>query len=187
LRRAARVGRIRDDGDMEPEPLPPAAAARLLRASAAEIATEIRALPVGLSGRRPAGGGWCALEVLGHLLEAERRGFAGRIRLLIAEDQPRLETWDQPSVAASRHDCERDAEALVREFLDLREEGAILLEALMPADLTRGGEHPTVGWLTVGDVMHEWVHHDRAHLEQVLELSQTFVWPHMGRARGFSG
>jgi len=171
---------------METEPLPPTMVAGLLRASAAEIAAEIRALPVGLSGRRLASGEWCALEVLGHLLEAERRGFAGRIQLLIDVDQPRLETWDQPSVAAARHDCERDAEALVREFLDVREESALLLEALRPADLTRGGEHPTVGWLTVGDVMHEWVHHDRAHLKQMLDLSQAFVWPHMGKARRFS-
>jgi hypothetical protein len=172
---------------VEPEPLAPATIAVLLRASAAEIAAEVRALPPGLSGRRPAGGGWCALEVVGHLLEAERRGFAGRIRRLVEGDEPRLEEWDQPSVAAARHDCERDPEALVREFLDLRQSSGLLLEALSPADLSRGGEHPTVGWLTVGDVMHEWAHHDRAHLKQILELSQALVWPHMGGARSFSG
>jgi hypothetical protein len=171
---------------MDTEPLAPADAARLLRASAAEIAAEVRALPPDLA-RRQAGGGWCALEVIGHLLEADRRGFAGRIRLLVDRDRPRLETWDQPSVAASRHDCERDPEALVREFLDRREEGALFLEALRPADLQRGGEHPTVGWLTVGEVMHEWVHHDRVHLKQVLDQGQAFVWPHMGNARRFSG
>ena len=172
---------------MDAEPLTPAAVARLLRASAAEIAAEVRALPPGQAGRRQADGGWCALEVVGHLIEAERRGFAGRIRQLVAEDGPALETWDQPAVAAARRDCERDPEELIRELLDLREDSARFLESLGPAELERGGEHPVVGWLTAGEVMHEWVHHDRGHLKQALDLTRDLAWAHMGAARRFSG
>jgi len=165
----------------------PALAAGLLRGSAAMLASEVRALPPELARARPADGGWCALEVIGHLLEAERRGFAGRIRLLLPGDEPRLETWDPPGVAAARRDRERVPEDLARELLDVRERGATLLEGLTPADLARGGEHPDVGRLTVGDLLHEWVHHDRAHLRQLVELTQGFAWPHMGNARRFSG
>jgi hypothetical protein len=164
----------------------PAEIARLLRASSAAIAAEVRALSPGLAGRRPEDGGWCALEVAGHLLEAERRGFAGRIRLILERDRPDLGTWDPPSVAAARRDCERDADGLLRELLEERERSVRLVEGLGPADLERGAEHTQVGWLAVGDLLHEWVHHDRAHLKQVLELSQGFAWPHMGNARRFS-
>jgi hypothetical protein len=31
------------------------------------------------------------------------------------------------------------------------------------------------------------VHHDRAHLKQLLELGQELAWEHMGAARRFSG
>jgi DinB superfamily len=168
------------------ESFTPAVASRLLRASAAAIAAEVRALPPELARQRPKADEWCALEVVGHVIEAERRGFAGRIRLLVSEDEPVLQTWDQPAVAAARRDCEREPEALVRELVELREGGARMLEQLEPQDLERAGQHPTVGRLTVGEVMHEWVHHDRAHLKQVVELSQAFAWPQMGNAQLFS-
>jgi len=34
--------------------------------------------------------------------------------------------------------------------------------------------------------MHEWVHHDRAQLRQVLEIAQAFAWPNLGNAQRFS-
>jgi len=169
------------------EPLSPTTAAALLRASCAAIAAEVRALPAELAARRPADGGWCALEVAGHLVETERRGFAGRIRILLDHDRPRLETWDPASVAEARRDQEREPGALAAELLAAREAGVLLLEGLSTADLARTGDHPEVGTLTVGDVMHEWVHHDRAHLMQLLRLTQGFAWEHMGATRRFSG
>jgi hypothetical protein len=33
--------------------------------------------------------------------------------------------------------------------------------------------------------MHEWVHHDRNHLKQLLANVQARVWPEMGNARRF--
>lgn len=160
--------------------------ARLLRASAEAFATEVRALSPELARRRPDDGGWCALEVIGHIIESDRHGFGGRIRLMVEQDEPLLETWDQPAAVIARRDIARDAEELAQELLTLREEGARMLERLEPGDVARGGEHPLVGWLSVGDVMHEWVHHDRAHLKQLLELAQDAVWPYMGNAQRFS-
>ena len=167
--------------------LSPTTTADLLRASGAAVAAEVAALPPELAARRPDDGGWCALEVVGHLVETERRGFAGRIRVLLDHDVPRLEAWDPTAVAAARRDRERDPEALAGEFLAAREEGLRVLEGLSADDLARAGDHPEVGRLTVSDVVHEWVHHDRAHLMQLLRLTQAFAWTHMGAARRFSG
>src|SRR5258708_31557208 len=97
------------------------------------FAAEVRALPPEMSRQRPAEGEWCALEVIGHMLEAERRGFAGRIRLLLAGDEPSLETWDPPSVAAARRDCGREPEQLVDELVHLRAQGGRLVDGLRPA------------------------------------------------------
>jgi hypothetical protein len=58
--------------------------------------------------------------VLGHLIESERRGFAGRIRLILAGAEPNLEGWDQGEVARARRDCERPAAGLVAELDALR-------------------------------------------------------------------
>ena len=54
-----------------------------------------------------------------------------------------------------------------------------------PWDLDRAGIHERVGRLTVNDLLHEWVHHDRAHLKQILGNVQAYVWPEMGGAQAF--
>jgi hypothetical protein len=167
--------------------LGPAEAARLLRAGAAALSAELRALPPEALAWHPAPGEWCLKEVLGHLIEAERRGFAGRIRDFLEEDEPECVTWDPPAVARERGDCARDLPGLLEEFLRLREGSVAMVEGLGEAQLARGGRHPQVGHLRVGDLLHEWVHHDRDHLKQLLANVQAFVWPHMGNARRFSG
>ena len=171
---------------MPPAPLDPAVVARLLRAAAVTIRAELSALPAAAAAWHPAAGEWCVKEVLGHLIESEQRGFAGRIRIILAGDRPQLEGWDQDAVARARHDCAHDGAALCDELDRLRAESARLVAGLSPADLTRGGQHPKVGLLTVGDLLHEWVHHDRNHIRQMLANVQAFAWPHMGNAQRFS-
>jgi hypothetical protein len=169
-----------------PSPLTPAAAAELLGAGAAIIRAELSALPPSAASWHPAPGEWCALEVLGHIIETERRGFAGRIRIILSGDRPQLEGWDQEAVAQQRNDCARDASALCGEFTALRAESRALVAGLKSVDLPRGGHHPKVGFLTVADLLHEWVHHDRNHIRQLLANAQAFVWPNMGNAQRFS-
>jgi hypothetical protein len=166
-------------------PLTPAEVAALVRASGDAAVAEIRALG-DRSRIPPAPGEWSASEVLGHLIEADRRGFVGRMRLVVHEDRPTFEPWDQPAVAAARRDQERDLADLVAEFETVREDGLRFVVSLDEADLTRVGLHPHVGELSVSDLLHEWVHHDREHLAQMLAVSQSFVWPAMGNARRFS-
>jgi hypothetical protein len=168
-----------------PGPLRLGTIADLLGASATTIAAEMRALGDDVHWH-PAPGEWCANEVLGHILEAERRGFNGRIRTLLAEPEPALAGWDQRAVAAERRDCERDAEVLLAEFLPLRADSIDLLRSLVTVDLGRAGTHDRVGRLTIADVAAEWVHHDRNHVRQMLANTQARVWDQMGNARRFS-
>ena len=143
-------------------------------------------MPLAALGWHPAPGEWCIKEVVGHLIETEQRGFAGRIQIILASESPKLATWDQVAVARGRRDCERDLALLVSEFSKLREAAIRLVRGLGTTDLERGGHHPTVGYLRVRDLLHEWVHHDRNHLKQIIGNVQAFVWPHMGNAQRFS-
>ena len=165
--------------------LTPAEIVRLVRASTDAAAGEVRALGDGAR-TRPAPGEWSANEVLGHLIEADRRGFVGRARAALDADRPMFQEWDQPAVAAARHDDERDPEELVREFLAAREDDLALVGSLDPATFERAGIHPVVGELTVGNILHEWVHHDREHVAQMYAISRALVRPGMGNARKFS-
>jgi len=160
--------------------------AALLRASAVQITAELSALSEAVVRHHPAAGEWCAKEVLGHLIEVERRGFAGRIRTILAEDRPRFVGWEPADVARERKDCERNVRELLVEFGALRDESANLVTGLHAADLSRGGDHPKVGFITVGDSLAEWVYHDRNHVRQIHANVQSYVWPHMGNAQKFS-
>ncbi len=166
--------------------LTPTRAAALLRASIATLRAEAEALGADAMRWHPAEGEWCMNEVLGHIIEADRRGFSGQIQRILEQPGRKLESWDPEQVARERHDCDRDGRELIEELAALREDGLRLLEELRPKQLDLSGEHPNVGTLRVIDVLHEWPHHDRAHVKQALSIAQAYVWPHMGNARRFS-
>ena len=173
----------------ELEPLAPAMIAGLLATTATVVTSELEALG-GEGGWRPEPGEWSANECVGHLIEAERRGFAGRIRTILASDRPDLppglENWDPPAVAEARRDHLRRAMDLATEFADLRAAGVELVRSLSAADMGWFGIHPDVGPLRVDELLGEWVHHDRNHVRQMLAVTQARVWGQMGNARRFS-
>lgn len=161
--------------------------ARLLKAMSTAIEAEMTALPERVAGWHSAEGEWCARECLGHIIEAERRGFNGRIRTLLKEDEPSLQGWDQQAVARERNDCQRPASELLAEFTALRSDSIGLVENLTDADLARGGTHDKVGYLRVQDLLQEWLHHDRNHFRQLQANIQAYVWPSMANAQRFVG
>ncbi len=144
--------------DTTPAALTPRQATALLRAMPIFLRAEFEAAPGEFLRWRPAPEEWCVLEVVGHLIETEERGFAGRIRTILAEERPRFSTWDPSAVARERQDEQRDPAQLLAEFSGRRTAGAALVEPLTAADLARGGDHPEVGFLTVNDLLHEWIH-----------------------------
>lgn len=160
--------------------------ARLIEASGELVAAELEALGDDAA-FHPAPGEWCAKECAGHIIEAERRGFAGRIRHFLEADGPDTAAWDQDAVQRERRDCGRRPQDIARELLALRKESAALVRSLTPDQLERWGTHPKVGRLTVRDLLHEWVHHDRNHARQLMAVTQARVYPQMGNAQGFVG
>jgi hypothetical protein len=172
---------------MADAPLAPTEVAALVTGTIAQLRAELAALPERVLAWHPAPGEWCVKEIVGHLIEADRRGFSGRIRIILASDTPTLERWEPADVARARADCAKSATALLDELAALRQDGATLVRNLRESDLERAGRHPTVGTLRVRDLLQEWVHHDRNHLRQALANVQAYVWPAMGNSQKFSG
>jgi hypothetical protein len=158
----------------------------VLESSGDAFAMLLRSISREIASWRPAPQEWCVNECVGHIIEAENRGFAGRIRIILDLDEPRLQGWDQADVARSRHDGDREPAELLAEFEPLRRDSVKLVRSLEPHQLERGGIHPDVARLTVGDLLHEWVHHDANHLRQAYANVQAYVWPSMGNAQRFS-
>ncbi len=143
-------------------------------------------LPDEIFGWHPAPDEWCINEVLGHLMEADHRGFDGRIRLILVEDRPELQAWSPNTVAIARADCQKHGRKLLDELASNRRRSAALIHGLTDTDLARWGRHPQAGKLYIADLIFEWVHHDARHIKQILSNLQEWVWPMMGNARRFS-
>jgi len=157
-----------------------------LESTCALIESELKALGDDASWHQ-APGEWCAREVVGHIIEAEKRGFAGRIRIILANERPNLQAWDQVEVEKERNDCARVTDSLWMEFMGLRHASVDLVKGLTATDLDRSGMHPKVGELKVRGLLQEWVHHDRNHTKQLLSIAMERVWPHMRNSQKFKG
>jgi hypothetical protein len=64
----------------------PEEVADLLEPSGQAFAATLDALTPELASWRPAPGEWCVNEVVSHVIESEKHGFAGRIQLIIFQD-----------------------------------------------------------------------------------------------------
>jgi len=167
-------------------PLEPSRVVDLLEASRAAIEAELRALGDDLAQWRPGPDEWSATEAVGHIIEADRRGFGGRIRRILEQDGAAEEGWDQLAVARERKDVERPVAMILAELGEVRSAGIATVRALRPEDLDRHAIHGTVGRVSIGELLQEWVFHDRNHLRQVLLSAQARVWPAMGNTRRFT-
>jgi len=167
--------------------LAPAQVAELLESTCALLEAEIKALGDDEARWHPAPGEWCVNECLGHIVEAEKRGFFGRITRTLEQDRPFEAGWDQVAVERERKDCERMAMSLFMEFMGLRHASVEMVKSLRADQLDRACVHAKVGELRVRDLLQEWIHHDRNHTKQILANVQARVWPHMGNARKFAG
>ena len=159
--------------------------AALLQGTPQMLRLLLTPLPKGVLIWRPQKGEWCINEVLGHLIEADRRGFDGRIRTMLAEERPQLTAWNVDQIAILRRDHKRDTFALLDELTKVRKQSAEMVLKLEPTQFNRSGIHPEVGQLCVSDVLYEWVHHDQNHIKQILANLQDYIWPALGNAQRF--
>lgn len=125
-------------------------------------------LPDGWLEAREAPEAWTPLEVLGHLIEAERALWIPRARSI-------LENGERASFAAFDREVHlalhagTPAPELLDLFAELREQSLRDLDALdLTGDtLTRLGRHPEFGPVTLAQLLSTWVVHDLAHTRQI--------------------
>ena len=114
--------------------------------------TVLRALVAGVDEaglrRRPEPGEWAIIEVVGHLADTEERAL-GRVRRMLAEDNPHLEPFDQEALAVQRHYLDLDLEQELARLEQLRSQHLAVLVALDGAGWERAGRHGEHGRVTV--------------------------------------
>jgi hypothetical protein len=117
--------------------------------------------------RAPAEGGWTAREVVHHLADSEMTS-AIRVRLLLAEDDPVIQGYDEEGFARRLHYDTRRPEASLAALRASRESTADILDRLQEDDWARTGTHTesgpgysVEGWLEI------YASHAHDHAEQI--------------------
>ena len=115
--------------------------------------------------KAPAPGEWPAFTVLTHLADAELV-YGARLRLIVAEDNPRLPAFDENAWADRFGTLEDPRDALDR-WRATRASTIRIFESLADEEWARSGLHEERGVLTAGDIAQLLADHDAAHLNQI--------------------
>jgi hypothetical protein len=114
---------------------------------------------------------WTAYDVIGHLAHGERADWIPRVKcILVHSDSQAFEPFDR--FAQDRESKGKSLSQLLDEFTQLRAENLATLRAmnLQPADLDRRGLHPSLGPVTMSQLLATWATHDMTHLHQISRI-----------------
>jgi hypothetical protein len=120
-------------------------------------------------------GKWAIRDVMAHLADSELVG-GFRLRIVIAQDRPPLQGYDQDLWASRLRYSEVDVLDALERFIVLRRANLRLWQNLSPADLVRVGLHNERGEESLGHMRKLYAGHDLLHLRQ-LERIRKAVQP----------
>ena len=114
---------------------------------------------------RPEPGEWSVIECIGHLVDGEIV-VSGRIRWILAEDEPDIVGYDQDLWVNALDHRDDDPDELIRLFGALRSSNLRLWARMPPASHERFGVHRERGPESYGLITRLTAGHDRFHIAQ---------------------
>jgi DinB superfamily len=114
----------------------------------------------------PADGGWSARAVLHHLADSEIMS-AARLRLLLAEDAPVIQGYDEEELARRLHYEARPPGPSLAALRATRESTAAILDRLSEEDWGRSGTHTEGGDYSVERWLEIYAEHAHDHAGQI--------------------
>lgn len=133
-------------------------------------------------------GTWSVFDVVGHLVDAERVNWMPRLKHLREFGETRaFVPFDRGG-----HLREGNGKTLVvilDEFTGLRAQNLSELRTLnlQPHDLDRSGLHPSLGSVTLSELLSAWAAHDLTHLHQISRIMADQLREAVGPWKKFLG
>jgi hypothetical protein len=110
-------------------------------------------------------------DVVGHLIDGEETDWIPRAQIILSRQaDPRFTPYDRFRHRA--RNVGRSLDSLLEEFARLRSANLELLRSwrLTPTELRLPGIHPSLGDVTLEQLLAAWVVHDLGHLAQVTRV-----------------
>lgn len=114
----------------------------------------------------PEAGKWSIRQIVAHVADAEIVG-AMRLRRIIAEENPKLEAYDQDAWASNLDYARRKPSQSLETFRRIRAENYELLKDLPEAAFERAGQHAERGRLTLKQLTQLIAEHAESHAAQL--------------------
>jgi uncharacterized damage-inducible protein DinB len=130
------------------------------------LEARLRGVPQQTLRRPEAPGKWSVTAVVQHLADSELV-FGFRTRMILSEDRPPLQGYDQDKWASLFRYDEVAAESALAQLGVLRDANLTLLRRLRPAELERVGMHGERGPESLGHLMKLMAAHDLVHRRQI--------------------
>jgi hypothetical protein len=111
--------------------------------------------------------GWRPRDVVGHLITGELTDWIERTQRILESGTSRpFDRFDR--FAHVERDTDAPLDELVDRFAQLRAENLVRLDEIVTdADLDRRGLHPTLGEVTLRELLATWAIHDLDHVSQI--------------------
>ena len=139
-----------------------------------EVVGALAGFPTDKLEARPFEGKWTAAEIVHHLADSEMQS-ATRLRKLLTEAFPVIQSYDQDEWARKLHYHRRPIEPSLLAFRAARETTAQLLDLMSEADWRRLGWHSDAGsyhserWLEI------YADHAHGHAQQITRLKAALA------------
>ena len=143
----------------------------LLARTPATLNAWLRDLPDAWTRQNEGENTWSAYDVVGHLIHGERTDWVPRARRILEFGEARaFEPFDR--LAQNRESQNKTLPELLDEFTRWRARNLDELRSLnlRPEDLERRGRHPSLGSVTLAELLATWAAHDLTHLHQISRI-----------------
>ena len=114
---------------------------------------------------------WNMIDVVGHLIDADRVNWMPRARQILKSDEmEKFAPFDRGGHARATEG--KDLAQLLDAFAALRAKNVADLREMKIAekDYERRAEHPALGVVTLGQLLAAWAAHDLTHLHQISRI-----------------
>lgn len=148
----------------------PADPTRAQAAFPARLAAAVRGLTAAQVAFRPAPGKWSIKEIVRHLADVEL-AYGFRYRMMLAQDTPPLQPFDQDLWATNLLYQRADLPSALATFHAVRAENVALARRVGREAWAHQGQHPVYGTVRVQQMLDHIVHHDANHLGQILRIT----------------
>jgi uncharacterized damage-inducible protein DinB len=161
------------------------AALGLIAATPGVFRAALLRLPAEISEASDPRGEWGPRDLVAHLIDVEEIVFMSRIRRVIEEDRPFIQSIDPPERLEGSGYLAKPLAELLDELAARRERDVAWLRGLDRAALLRVGVHDVAGEVTAGNFLHYWASHDLTHIRQLATMLRTAMEPHIGPMKLF--